>query len=221
MLKNTNWIILCLLVAGCKVYMNKNIHTDGHMLLSHEDVVKTDTFIDIKSKYDTLIPIMNGLFITNDSLDYSTYHKLINQLLPEVANDKESTMAILSGYDKIDGFRTRTKKWGVIDSADNIIVPFICDAVRELENEKGVFSVYKKSHGLGTGVPRYSYTGHYYFFDKNGIRKGKGKIFTIKIVAVEDFHRDKFVIENGNTFYLPLQYYTDNKEVRGSVEKSN
>jgi hypothetical protein len=178
-------------------------------------------FAQIQKKYDTLIPILNGFFITSDSFDVGTYSSYINKILPQQPRGKESLLARIQLFsDGPDGFAQNTMKWGVIDSAGNIIVPFICDAVREIENNKGIFSIYKSSRSLNTGLPRYNYTGYYYFFDKKGIEQTAGKLFTITTIFVADFHQAKFVIEQGNTFYLPHPYCITNKKARGGVSKA-
>lgn len=182
--------------------------------------IQKSKFAEVQKKYDTLIPVMNGLFITCDSFDFATYRTYINKLLPEKSTVKDRSLAWMQIFsDGHDGFTTTTKKWGVIDSAGNTIVPFICDGVREFENGKGVFSIYKESRSLNTGLPRYNYTGYYYFFDKSGVVSPEGKLFTITTIFVADFHRAEFVIEQGNAFYLPPQYFIKSKKARGAISK--
>ena len=95
----------------------------------------------------------------------------------------------------------------------------MCDGVRELDNGQGVFSIYKGSHSLNTGLPRYNYSGYCFFFDRDGGINGEGRVFTITTVFVADFHHSSFVIENGHTFYLPVEYHIPSKKARGAVSK--
>jgi len=179
-----------------------------------------NSFQEVKKKYDTLIPVVNGLFITYDSFDYKTYQQYINKHLPAIEQPKDSFIYQLQFFsEERDGFSLTSNKWGVIDSTGNVIVPFICDAVRELQNGQGIFSIYKGSRSLNTGLPRYNYWGYYYFFDKNGISEAVGKLFEITTIFVADFHQAEFVISQGNAFYLPGQYAVSGKATRGAVSK--
>lgn len=213
------FLFLIPLVWGCSP---KNLHASKETCLQ----IQTDTnhlaknidFKKLKSNYDTLIPIMNGLFITYDSFDLSTYDKMMNRFYPKVKTREDTIKALYRRFeDGFDGFSTNTKKWGVIDSSNRVIVPFICDGIREIEAGKGVFSIYKGSRSLNTGLPRYRYTGYYYFFDKNGLMKDEGKLFEIVTVNVADFHHEDFVIEKGPTFYLPMEYGQMRPKFRGRV----
>lgn len=149
-----------------------------------KDIVPPVSFEQLRSMYDTLIPTFNGLFITH-------YKR-----------------------DKIAPFHTdfpakpskETHKWGVIDSSGNIIVPFICDGVKAIDRHKGVASVYHESHSLNTGIPRYSYTGKYFYFTKAGRTKEVEKEFSITVVFISDWHFEEFIIRQGPEFYLPDEY---------------
>lgn len=217
------YLFLCIVLTGCHT---KNIGVDYcHTRPLKDSTVRKHIFSDVKAHYDTLIPIMNGLFIAYDSFDYSAYERLIQEFRPKenLITDSSPNNPNFKVHLFMGSIQSRkSKKWGVIDSANNIIIPFICDAVRELENGEGVFSIYKESYSLNTGIPRYNYIGYYYFFNSAGTIKAKGTKFTITTIFVGDFHNDEFVIENGNTFYFPGQFYIPNKKARGAAsEKLN
>lgn len=168
----------------------------------------------LRVKYDTLIPMLDGWFITADSFDlpaYVSYMKRLNpgkKIVPETPDE-------LLFFNK--GWDLNTKKWGVVDSSGRVIVPFICDAVREYEKGKGIFSIYEGSLPLNTGLPRYNYSGYYFFFDRNGLSDKPGKLFKVTTIFVGDFHRPEWVIQNGNGFYLPRPYHQRGKNSRGAL----
>jgi len=172
----------------------------------------TDTeivsFESIKAKYDTLIPIFNSLFITysdEDNHNYQKYFKKTNKnegFMPCVQDE----IYVEDGFIKI----SRNKKWGVIDSLGNIVVPFICDGIKEISENKGIISVYSGSASLNTGLPRYMYYGTTYFINKEGILINTDKKFSIVITSIADWHCPEFVIRFGTKFYLP--FATDNLE---------
>jgi WG containing repeat len=146
------------------------------------------------AKYDTLIPIFDSLFITYAEIDSAHYDSLSKGITMQ-----DSAMAFYSG-----GWITRqTKKWGVIDSDGNIVVPFICDGVKAISEDKGVMSVFSFSYSLNTGIPRYHYSGRYFFFAKDGLLNQSEKEFGITVEQVADFHKAEFVIAFGLEFYLP------------------
>lgn len=155
-------------------------------------------FTDLKLKYDTLLPIFDGLFITCFKIDSDHYIKLASKK----ANNPYET--IFSG----ESITSDTKKWGVIDSAGKIIVPFICDGVKVLSENRGIISVFSTSYSLNTGIPRYMYIGTYYYFTKTGIQYETSQEFQIKVEYIGDWHHPSFVIRKGPEFYLPDGYRT-------------
>ena len=94
-------------------------------------------------------------------------------------------------------------KWGVIDSSGKEIVKFIGDGVKSISDTMGIVSVYRTSHSLNTGMPRYQYSGEYFFFTKKGLISKKGDSFGILIEGRSDYHKDSFIIESGPYYYLP------------------
>lgn len=216
------WLTLCVGAPSCKTSDTSLIHDHDKATLYQDSIYRKRDFSEIRSTFDTLIPIMNGLFITYNSFDYSAYRDLIDAMMPQEIKVNDSVFSRIRFFaeDGLDGFETTTEKWGVIDSTGKIIVPFVCDAVREIENGKGVFSIYKGSHSLNTGIPRYSYSGYCYFFNENGYLSGKGKLFDLTTVFIADFHRAEFVILNGNTFYLPDPFRVITKSARGTATES-
>lgn len=162
-------------------------------------VSKSSTHISLeklKIKYDTLIPIFNGLFITNARID-SVYY-----LEQSRANEMNFTESQFIG----EHLTIQTKKWGVIDIAGNVIVPFICDGAKQISENEGIVSVFSTSYSLNTGIPRYQYKGMSYIFNKEGIVYTTKKEFSIKIEFIADFHHTIFVIQKGPHFYLPSEY---------------
>jgi hypothetical protein len=103
-------------------------------------------------------------------------------------------------------FRINCKKWGLIDSTNRVIIPFICDGIAQTGQDSGVFSLYKFSFSLNTGIPRYSYNGYYYQFNKKGEFVNSLNPFEITVVFISDFHNTNFVISQGPGFYLPDSY---------------
>jgi hypothetical protein len=212
------WLISGLFIAGCSIPSSNLNDRPAHITLVQDSTSTTLGFDAVKARYDTLIPIMNGWFITCDSFNYAAYEKIVMGLTPQDTIHKDRTLLLQHLVDGgSDGFTPKAKKWGVIDSSGRIIIPFMCDAVRELENGQGVFSVYKFSYSLNTGIPRYNYSGYYFFFDRDGQIDNDGKLFSITTVFVGDFHRSEFVIENGHTFYLPAEFHIENKKARGKA----
>ena len=68
------------------------------------------SYDSIKSKYDTLIPIFDGLFVTYHQIDSVNYFKYAN---------KTYKNSIEMNYSE-DLISSDTKKWGVIDSMGNV-----------------------------------------------------------------------------------------------------
>lgn len=213
-------LLFSVLMLSCKASAEHFGETNPAVTRAQNNSLQPNSFQAIKKKYDTLIPAMNGLFITYDSFDYKSYQQYINKFLPAIEQPKDSFIHQLQFFSKgRGGFSLTGSKWGVIDSTGKIIVPFICDAVRELDNGKGIFSIYKGSYSLNTGLPRYNYEGYYYFFDGNGMADAAGKLFELTTIFIADFHQAEFVITQGNAFYLPHQYAVPVKGARGAISK--
>jgi hypothetical protein len=168
-------------------------HQDKTFHFRSSDRLKYDS---VKVKYDTLIPIFDGLFVTYHQIDN------IHYLDCSKKNKRDSIEAFYSG----DFITINTRKWGVIDSVGNVIVPFICDGAKEISDNKGVVSVFSTSFSLNTGIPRYEYFGTYYFFTKEGLLYETKKEFSITIEYLADWHNSEFVIQQGPEFYLPSEY---------------
>ena len=150
----------------------------------------------LKIKYDTLIPIFNGLFITKSRIDS------IHYLKQSRAFEMNFTESQFIG----EHLTIQSKKWGVIDSTGNVIVPFICDGAKRISENEGIVSVFSTSYSLSTGIPRYQYKGMSYIFNKEGIVYTSKKEFSIKIEFIADFHHTTFIIQKGPHFYLPSEY---------------
>ena len=146
-------------------------------LQNEDNIIKGISLLDTL-RYDTLIPIFDGLFITYDKIDSLHYISIANKYIADTIT------AIFTG----DYITAYTKKWGVIDSIGNIIVPFICDGVKTISANEGILSVYSHSFSLNTGIPRYRYFGKYFFFTKEGISNQPGVDFNIKVEYIADWH---------------------------------
>jgi len=138
-------------------------------------------FRKVKSQYDTLIPLFDGLFLTFDQADTS------------------------AGFWQI---QSEDKKWGVIDSTGRIIVPFICDGVSATGKHTGIASVFGGTTPLNTGVPRYSYSGMYFTFTKDGGDHKNVKPWTRVITHVADWHKNEFIFTLGPGYFLPDEAMT-------------
>jgi hypothetical protein len=171
-------------------------HQNKTFNIQSENKIKYDS---VKFKYDTLIPIFDDLFLTYhkiDSINYFSYAKNIGKNSNEFNYSEEI-------------FSSDTKKWGVIDSLGNVVIPFICDGIKEISENIGVLSVFYASSSHHTGVPRYNYIGKSYFFNKNGlIPKPLETFFTITIENIADNHNSANVIQLGPAFFLPDEYRT-------------
>jgi hypothetical protein len=220
---NKPWIFIFIFLVGLGC-ASPSLHVakESEHSIHRDSLPKHIDFEKLKTLYDTLIPIMDGLFVTYDSFDARTYDKMIEKFFPiKKLKTREDTVRTLIHRleDGLDGYSINTKKWGVIDSSNRVVVPFVCDGIREIEPEKGVFSIYKGSHSLNTGLPRYRYSGYSYFFDRKGMMQETGKPFDLVTVFVADFHHEKFVLENGPTFYLPMEYIKMYPKYRGAASR--
>lgn len=154
------------------------------------------SFDEIESEYDTLIPIFDGLFITYDNVDTILFRKFQSKNNQEVIWNRYTEYIMTKD----------TKKWGVIDSTGNIIVPFICDGAKAIAQDTGLVSIYSTSASLNTGIPRYKYFGTYFFFTKNGLLSETEKNFEMTVEYIADWHRSEFVTTHGPEFFLPNEY---------------
>lgn len=147
---------------------------------------------------------------TSDQEINSSYRLLI-----EPSND--SLIPIFKNY-----YITHNgKKWGVIDSIGNEIIPFNLDGVKQIEAGKGVASIYYCSSSLNTGLPRYSYIGKYFFFTKDGIIEDEKKLFEIIVELEGDNHNKEKVIYHKHDFFLPNLEDASKTEIRTPFPCSN
>lgn len=162
------------------------ITIDTNSALIKNKTVNTYLYSQLKEKYDTLIPIFDGLFIT--------YNRRT-----DTVEERESL-----GY-FIHSISQNSLKWGVIDSTGNVFVPLICDGVKAISEHKGIASIYVSSYSLNTGIPRYMYTGKYFYFNKLGRTEKKEKAFSVIIAFISDYHSEEFVTMYGPEQYLPQE----------------
>ncbi|MDX2173199.1 MAG: hypothetical protein SFY56_08770 [Bacteroidota bacterium] len=154
-----------------------------------------------KQKYDTLISIFDGLFITFSNNDTSNFH-LLRQ-----SKNKEYIVSA--------DFNPMHKKWGVIDSLGHTIVPFVCDAVKSLNEHTGVISLGRGNQYRIGGIDRYYYYGNCFFFSKDSIQKDESTKFTMEFIINHNDELKAYDMENlislGTDFYLPTKYRNPSK----------
>ena len=171
----------------------------------------------VKTQYDTLIPIFDGLFITQSEQDTGAYRNLVKTLRTDDKLKSSHGEVILSGEFRVDCTPAH-RKWGVIDSTGKIVVPFICDGIAKISDHEGVFSIGRQAHHLDTGIPRYYYQGQCYHFDKTGHLPIAPVVFEYNICFGGDFHEEDHVIRQGTAFFLPIKYVKHSKTSSGSHE---
>lgn len=187
-----------------------SVVTDSPREAKSVSYVSPDEFNLLKSKYDTLLPFMNGLFLTYSERDSVEYFRVFKWCFQDTKKQKKFRFDSPSTErgDQIwkadlDWNSEKVYKWGVIDSSGKVILPFICDGVRETAPNQGEFSVYSFAMSLNTGIPRYRYMGQLYGFTREGVRDTLGKSFSLTVVFVSDFYDPMHVIQQGPGFFLP------------------
>ena len=116
-----------------------------HSTISKEgDAPSKITLEKLVLKYDTLIPVFNGYFITYDNIDINKYNQV------EKKSKTDSSIFTLH----TQPVSRKSKKWGLVDSTGKVIVPFICDGIKSISGDRGVFTVFVSSYSLNTGIPR-------------------------------------------------------------------
>jgi hypothetical protein len=202
------WLVLIITISSIACFAQKGGKHTKQIVKYADTCSKHNDFKYVQSKYDTLIPCMNGLFITYDTFDYRQYYHLLG-MDSFVVKEEEAAKLSVNNYATeylFGDFRINCKKWGLIDSTNRVIIPFICDGIAQTGQDSGVFSLYKFSFSLNTGIPRYSYNGYYYQFNKKGEFVNSLNPFEITVVFISDFHNTNFVISQGPGFYLPDSY---------------
>jgi hypothetical protein len=182
-----------LMLFSCTAQKNNAVQAEKHQVKAGID---TYSFETVQTTYDTLIPIFEGLFVT--------YHQIDSAYYAQITENTEWNISerLFEG----EMLTPETKKWGVIDSLGNVIVPFICDGAKQIADNKGIISVFLDSYSLNTGIPRYQYIGTYYYFTKEGILSDTKTEFSVQIQFISDFHSAEFVLRYGPEFYLPDEY---------------
>ncbi|MBI1317197.1 hypothetical protein GC167_10145 [bacterium] len=132
---------------------------------------------EVQSRYPTLTPLFDGLFLTSAPLDTAALSSLNQALLPPT-----QLPLFPPWYREI-----HSTKWGVVDSAGWVVVPFVCDGIRALSEHQGICSVYRSSYPLNTGIPRYRYVGSVFLFTQEGIQPQSQRSFETTTILVGDF----------------------------------
>lgn len=113
-----------------------------------------------------------------------------------LANSYDTLIAICGGR-----FITHNnEKWGVVDGAGNIVIPFECDGLRQISDSVLLVSFYKRSYPLPTGNYRYEYEGFYLYFTCEGLLKKPGRDF---ILVVEGEKSETTEFDKGPYYFLP------------------
>lgn len=177
-------------------------------------------FSIVQQKYSTLIPTMNGWFITKDSLDKEALLGVMKDIQsqekwPKPASDSLADVWMLAFVESNDGI-----KWGVIDSSGRSIVPFICDGVRQAGSDSLIYSIYRWSYSLNTGIPRYNYVGYLFTVNNAGQLIGSPEKFEMTVTFLGDDHRIEWVTEKGHDFFLPKEFGKGHLDFQGRKRKS-
>lgn len=102
-------------------------------------------------------------------------------------------------------------KWGVINLKNKTILPCIYEGIRfDLKTGIGKAGIYDNSVSLNTGVPRYTYYGHYFLFDHTGIIDKKKYPYSMLVVGISDWHKPgSFGLEGYASFAPPLDVHSN------------
>lgn len=193
----------------------RQIQTEESAPLVTKDTTRL-AFETVKTFYDTLIPIFDGLFITHSEQDTGAYRKLRQTLHADTMIKSQYGVILYS--EKGMYCTPACRKWGVIDSTGRIIVPFICDGVAKIAEHEGIFSIGIQANHLDTGIPRYYYQGQCFHFDKIGPLPVAPEEFSYKIRFGSNYGEEEHIIQQGTAFYLPIKYAKYSKTSSGSHE---
>jgi hypothetical protein len=200
LIKMQFFLFLFFLFFSCNNPQNLTTEISDSVSLNRTQIIEKPTkisFAELEAKYATLIPILDGLFITYDRVDSLA---VVGSTSSPRGQDTMKELLFIGLQGK------NVKKWGIIDSLGHVIVPFICDAIKQIDESSGVVSIYSHSYSLNTGIPRYMYFGNTYFFNNQGLLKGTNKSFSIQVVFQGDEHDAQLVISQGPNYFLPQQY---------------
>lgn len=185
--------ISMLMLLACKDKTTKPNQEVKKPAIRNTITVKTvkEQFMAMRSTFDTLIPIFDGLFITYSNCDTAKLNSL--------SSFDHGNLKIYTGINP------KHQKWGVIDSTGKIVVPFVGDGINTISGHKGVISVGVFSEGMNTNIMRYKYYGTCYTFSKLGLNQQEREAFDLRIIWYP-YHQPKYVIDFGHAFYLPKKY---------------
>lgn len=212
-------VTLLFVVQGC---------TNQQQRKSNEEIIEVETkneidkekqstlsltFEEVKAKFQKLIPVSGGYFITHTKIDSAFYcefmfekHKQI-----DISKDQKPTLnkklsqkfgvPILDVWSPHE-ISSKTEKWGLIDSSGKVLIPFVCDGINIKKNLFKV-SILTCLSNLNTGVPRYVYVGKSYLISSENWKWKDEKTFDkmIEFSIIPNFNYD--VINKGSKYYLP------------------
>ncbi len=116
-------------------------------------------------------------------------------------------------------FITQNKKhWGLIDSVGRQVLPYKYDAIATVSDTLGIAVEFQGTFPLNTGIPRYNYSGTFFFFNRHGKRISEKFKFTKTIEYYSDYHDSKTVIHKGPNFFLPDLF---NQQLRLTLTKGH
>jgi hypothetical protein len=175
------------------------VKTDkGWNLIDRNGIYKFDTwFITLNT-----IPKGDGIITKRDSL-YGVIDAFENVLIPfkyqNILALNDSLFAVCLKNNWGQG-----SKWGVVNLNNESILPCIYEGI-SFDSKTGIgkAGIYDNSIALNTGVPRYKYFGHYYFFDHVGIIDKKEHPYSMLVEGISDWHT------SGNNVLNPGTYAPD------------
>ena len=105
------FVLLLLIGLGCSspnLIVSKETQSSFQTDSSH--LQKPIVFEKLKSMYDTLIPIMDGLFVTYDSFDLYSYDKMMTKFYPKIKTREDTVRALIHRFEYgLDGFTPYSK----------------------------------------------------------------------------------------------------------------
>lgn len=205
-------VTLLFVVQGC---------TNQQQRKSNEEIIEVETkneidkekqstlsltFEEVKAKYQKLIPVSGGYFITHSKIDSAFYCEFLKERHEEIdsAKLKEVKVVFDSFIMNVLSLReisSKIEKWGLIDSSGNILIPFVCDGI-ELDKKNFKVTILSNLQNLNTGLVRFVYVGKKFQVSIKDWKWRKGENYHQIILGYlsSDFH--KSVINKGPKFYI-------------------
>jgi hypothetical protein len=123
----------------------------------------TLSFEEVQAKYKQLIPVEGGYFITYHKIDSALYCEFLKEKHNEIDSTEMAKTTIVFNSIITNGLilndiSSGIRKWGLIDSTGQILIPFVCDG---LERNGNLFTaaIFSNTSELSTGLVRFVYSG--------------------------------------------------------------